>query len=613
MFSLLTSWMSRPKSGTMRRFGSANNVDRRRSTVPVSLGVLELDSRIVPAATVQFNTGSETVAATAGTFSIPVTLSGAPSPTVTTFASGFTGPEGVAFDAAGNLYVADTFADTVDKVTPGGVVSTFASGITAPEALAFNAAGNLYVTGDGVLSVGAVYQVTPGGVISTFASGFAESAGNPPRGLAFDAAGNLYVADTFAGRVDKVTPGGVVSTFASGFPDPAGLAFDAAGNLYVADGTANRVDKVTPNGVVSTFTSGVNSPYGLAIDAGGDLYVTAYDPGSTGADLVDKVTPGGVVSTFASGFLNAAALAFDASGNLYAADSAAGTINQIGTAVPIPFTLGGTAVAGTDYSGVTTSPLVFAAGQTTATITGTLAPGSGGKTLTITLVPPTNATLGSPSTNTLTISAVPPPPPAAPTLTSISPASGPTAGGTTVTITGTDLGNATAVAFGGVAGAIVSDTATQIVATAPVESAGVVDVTVTTAGGTSVTSSADQFTYAIPPTVQFVAGSETTAAGSGTFRVQVSLSAPWTPTVATVASGFTNPSGLAFDTAGNLYMADASANTISKIVPGGTVTTFATGLAGPDGLAFDTAGNLFSDSPEVTQVGLEQPGLDSGG
>jgi hypothetical protein len=83
----------------------------------------------------------------------------------------------------------------------------------------------------------------------------------------------------------------------------------------------------------------------------------------------------------------------------------------------------------------------------------------------------------------------------APTVTSISPTSGPTAGGTTVTITGTGFTGATAVSFGGTAAAsfsFVSDTSMTAVSPA---GTGTVDVTVTGPGGTSATSSADQFTY----------------------------------------------------------------------------------------------------------------------
>src|SRR5208283_3163082 len=83
----------------------------------------------------------------------------------------------------------------------------------------------------------------------------------------------------------------------------------------------------------------------------------------------------------------------------------------------------------------------------------------------------------------------------APAVTGVSPASGPVLGGATVTITGTDLANATAVEFGNTAATITSDTATQIVATSPAGAAGTVDIIVVTAGGTSASTSADHFTY----------------------------------------------------------------------------------------------------------------------
>jgi hypothetical protein len=99
----------------------------------------------------------------------------------------------------------------------------------------------------------------------------------------------------------------------------------------------------------------------------------------------------------------------------------------------------------------------------------------------------------------ISLSATCTPAPSAPTVTSVSSNSGPAAGGTVVTITGTDFTGATSVKFGGVAAAAFSVTnATTISATSPAGS-GVVDVTVTTAGGTSATSANDQFTYLAPP------------------------------------------------------------------------------------------------------------------
>ena len=92
--------------------------------------------------------------------------------------------------------------------------------------------------------------------------------------------------------------------------------------------------------------------------------------------------------------------------------------------------------------------------------------------------------------------------PAAPTVSGISPTSGPIAGGTSVIITGTYLTAATAVNFGSTnATSYTINSATQITATAPAGSAGAVDIIVITVGGTSATSSGDQFTYVAAPAV----------------------------------------------------------------------------------------------------------------
>ncbi len=91
---------------------------------------------------------------------------------------------------------------------------------------------------------------------------------------------------------------------------------------------------------------------------------------------------------------------------------------------------------------------------------------------------------------------------AAPTVTGVSPTSGPLAGGTTVTITGSNLSGATAVDFGVTPGTnVIATSATQITAVSPAETAGFADVTVVTVGGTSATLLADEFTYVAPPTL----------------------------------------------------------------------------------------------------------------
>ncbi len=93
-------------------------------------------------------------------------------------------------------------------------------------------------------------------------------------------------------------------------------------------------------------------------------------------------------------------------------------------------------------------------------------------------------------------------PAAAPTVTGLSSAAGPSSGGTTVTITGTNLAGVTAVDFGSVAAtSFTVISATQVTAVSPAGATGTVDIKVTTAGGTSANSTAAQFTYAAPPTI----------------------------------------------------------------------------------------------------------------
>ena len=82
-------------------------------------------------------------------------------------------------------------------------------------------------------------------------------------------------------------------------------------------------------------------------------------------------------------------------------------------------------------------------------------------------------------------------------MTGVSPASGTTAGGTVVTIIGTNLAGATGVSFGGAAGKIIADTGTQITVTSP-PGQGTVDITVTTPSGTSALTKTDLFAYVSP-------------------------------------------------------------------------------------------------------------------
>ena len=220
--------------------------------------------------------------------------------------------------AENNLFITN-YSSTIQEITPSGSVSTFATGLSGANCLAFNSSGDLFESDSGT---GIIYEFTPSGVRSTFASGLSF-----PRGLTFDSSGNLYVAAVWSGEVVKYTPSGQASIFASGLSYPETMAFDANGNMYEADSGSDNIYKFTPSGVRSTFASGGFSLLdgSIAFGPNGNLYV-----GDSGAGIVYEITPSGQRSVFASGFPSVAlgCLTFDNSGNLFVAGGPSGSIYE---------------------------------------------------------------------------------------------------------------------------------------------------------------------------------------------------------------------------------------------------------------------------------------------
>ena len=263
------------------------------------------------------------------------------------------GPAGLAFDAAGNLYVADEGNDRVRKVSPDGFITTVAGAgcchqltdgdpatsgwLPSPHDVASDPAGNLYiaqsgqirkVTADGIITSvagkGYPWAFSGDGGPATLASiGYGES-------IAVDAAGTLFIADDWSPdgnkRVRKVGRDGVISTLAgngafrfagdggpapsASLSSPSDVAIDSAGNIYVADTHNHRIRKVRSNGIIETLagngsadfsgdggaatTASLNCPTSLARDSAGNLYVSDDEN-----DRVRKVTPSGVITTVA--------------------------------------------------------------------------------------------------------------------------------------------------------------------------------------------------------------------------------------------------------------------------------------------------------------------------
>jgi uncharacterized protein (TIGR03437 family) len=258
--------------------------------------------------------------------------------------------KGLAFDGAGNVYVADTGNYRVRRVTPAGVITTVAgNGImaaTGDGGLAVNAsisdvtgvvvdsAGNLIIAD---ASNRRVRKVTPAGIITTIAGigieGFSGDGGpavnamlGRPVALALDNGGNLYIADSTSQRIRKIDTNGNITTIAGNGVDaftgdgglavnaslgfPIGVAVDGAGNVYVADGDNNRIRKISTSGIITTvagngaggFTgdgglatnASINIPSDVAVDAAGNIYIA-----DAGNNRVRKVDTTGTITTLA--------------------------------------------------------------------------------------------------------------------------------------------------------------------------------------------------------------------------------------------------------------------------------------------------------------------------
>ena len=296
-------------------------------------------------------------------------------------------PYSVRIDSSGNLYVADTYNDTIRKMalvgtdwvvtTVAGSAGSLGSTDGTKSAARFNfpqgvvaVSGRLYVTDSANNSIRIILA---GGVVGTLAG--AVSAGDTdyparfsyPAGVAVDGAGYVYVADRDNDTLRMVTPDGLVFTLAGSpgnpgtnngtgsdvrFFSPSGVAVDSAGNLYVADRDNHAIRKLSADdGEVTTLaglpgvsgaTDGTgsaarfHSPSGVALDGAGNLYVA-----DTGNDTIRKITPAGVATTLARYFYQPQGVAVDSATNVYVADTGDDLIRKVTPAGGVTTLAGG--------------------------------------------------------------------------------------------------------------------------------------------------------------------------------------------------------------------------------------------------------------------------------
>jgi sugar lactone lactonase YvrE len=306
-------------------------------------------------------------------------------------------PSGLALDSTGRLYIADTDNNRIRRVangvittvagcagaqcTSGDVLAATTAQLNAPQAVAVDSAGNLYIADT---NIGLIRKVT-NGVIATVTS----TDLNTPVGLAFDSAGDLYIADMGFSRIVRIANGvsttvagnGTLGFSGDGGPassaalnHPQAVAVDSAGNVYIADSGNNVIRKVA-NGMISTIAgegtgpigdngpaiaASLSFPSGVALDSAGDLYI------ADDADYRLRKVTNGTITTVAgngtlgfsgdSGLATNAELnsgfgwtqtAVDSAGNLYIADAFNNRVRKV--AGGIITTVAGTGAAG--YSG----------------------------------------------------------------------------------------------------------------------------------------------------------------------------------------------------------------------------------------------------------------------
>jgi len=573
-------------------------------------------------------------------------------------------PGGVAVDGLGNVFIADTANHQIRRVdaTTGVITSVAGSGSSGfggddgpardatldyVTSIVLDGPGNLYLADGGANCIRRIDAAT--GIITTVAgvgrlAGFSGDGGpatgallSGPSSVAVDAAGNLMIADLFNQRIRRVDAAtGIIATIAgNGTSGPAGdggaaidaqldlpfgIAADGAGNVFIADGNNNRIRKVDAGGTITTVagdgvaggggdggaatSAQLSSPFGVAVDRDGNLYIADVK----NSRIREVMAASGIIATVAgngtstedggaatsSRIESPAGIVADGAGNLYIADAGDNRIRKVDTAGVVT-TVAGTGSAGFSGDGgpATSAQLYFPGGLALD--------GQGGLLVADVL----NARIRRIGTDGI--------------ITTIA--------GDGTSSFGGDGGPATAAQLFGPAGVTADSLGTIYIADAHnqrirrIDTSGII-TTVAGNGSADFTGDGGAATSAALDTPDHVALDDhgnlyiVDQGNNRIRRVDV------TGVITTIAGGgvggdggaatdafLTSPAQLAIDGAGNLLVADESANRVRRIDAAGIISTVtgtgsmaASGdggpatsatVDGPDGLAFDAAGNLY--------------------
>ena len=281
----------------------------------------------------------------------------------------FADPYGIALDPHGTLYVSDGGDnDRIRMLRPDGSVATLAGGVEGfqdgqgaaarfdtPSGLALDAVGNLYVADTGNH---AIRKVTPEGVVTTLAGngrpGYRDGPGaqaqfDGPMGLAIDAAGRVIVADAYNDRIRAIAPDGLVTTLAGGatfgdadgagaqarFDTPCAVLVDAHGRIVVADTRNDALRAIDSAGNVTTLARVqpadlekiLHRPVALALAKDGAVVVGTL--GGIVAEVAGDGSTHAVFGVHEHGFARPTGLAMGPSRRLIVADSASSRLHAL--------------------------------------------------------------------------------------------------------------------------------------------------------------------------------------------------------------------------------------------------------------------------------------------
>jgi len=507
-------------------------------------------------------------------------------------------PDQVLANASGTtLYVSNYNSRTISVISTATntVIGSISIGQNAPGQMIFNSSGTeLYVVGQGPNSAVYVISTATDAITATIpvgdlAGGFVFNSNETEAIVENDLGNNVTMINTVTNTVIATIPVGTQSTDLEG-SQPFGAAFSPNGaTVYVV--YDNPYPEPGDMAVINTASNRVTATIGFAVGIGD---VTLSPDGSiayvdiSGGSTIEAINTANysVVANIPAGSGPDGFVQIPNTSNVYITNGSTSSVTVVDLATDTDIATIG---VGKDPEGIVLSPdgsTAYVANNITGsvsvidTVTNQLITAYGGfdYPLGMAVVAPAVA------------------------VTGISPSSGPLAGGSTVTITGTGFTGATAVDFGTVAATGVSVVnSTTLTATVPAAaSAGIVDVTVTTPAGTSAATSADRYTYISPPVVTGISPNTGSDAGGNTVTIS--------------GSGFSAGSTVSFGTVPGADPTVVNSTMLTVIAPPGTDGTVNVTVTNPAGTSATSSADRYTYlSPPVVTAVSPARGSESGG